>query len=408
MKVAVVYQYYQSDLAPGHSLIYDWTQYLAQQGHEVTVIAGESGYMEREKPTLPWYKRIIRKEQVGKVHVRRTYTYPELHRNYFDKLLSFISFSLSCPLGLFSITKPDLVIGSSPPIFPIFSAWLICKLRRIPFVMEVRDLWPESAIQMGVLKNKPLIKIMTWMEGVLYDKSYKIIALTKGIQNNICSRGWPKDKVIFISCGVDLSKLYPDESGATFIRERYYLQHKKIVLYFGALGEANNIPVILRAAERLQGLSDIVFVLIGDGMQGKVIEQKIMDMKLNNILLHKPVPKDQARLYINAADVCIVTLLNIPLFAGALPTKLFDYMACGKPVLCGVDGEAKVIIDESRAGFSFAPDDDEHLANLIIHVLRDENALEMGQNGIEYVKNNYPSSKMHGIIEEIIFNSGRL
>jgi hypothetical protein len=202
MNIVVVYQYYQPTNAPGHSLIYDWTQHLAECGHDVTVVAGEIGYMQCDKPTVPWYRRIIRKEQVGKVQVCRTLTYSQLHRSYLGRLLGFISFSVSCPMALLFRKKPDLIIGSSPPIFPIFSTWLVCKLRRIPFIMEVRDLWPESAIQMGILKNKPLIKIMTWMEKTLYSRARTIITLTDGIRNNICERGWPKEKVVLVHCDV--------------------------------------------------------------------------------------------------------------------------------------------------------------------------------------------------------------
>ncbi len=406
MKVAVVYQYYQSENAPGHSLIYDWTQHLAANGHDVTVIAGETGYMKRNKPTLPWYRRLIRSEMVASVKVIRTFTYSDIHRGYFNRLLSFISFSLTCPIGLFSLAKPDIVIASSPPIFPIFSAWLACKLRRIPFVMEVRDLWPESAVQMGILKSKPLIKIMQWMERILYNQSYKIIALTEGIKEDICNRGWPTEKVVLVNCGVDINKLYPDNNGAINIRKSYNLEDKKIILYFGAIGEANNISVILRAAQHLKDHHDICFMLVGDGMKSNHFRQKANELMLNNVLILNPVPKDQARDYINAADICVVTLLDIPLFRGALPTKMLDYMACGKPVLCGVRGEAKRVLDESKAGLTFEPNDDKQFSELILEILQNKNmALSMGKNGLKLIQDQFTTSKMFGLIEEII-NSG--
>jgi glycosyltransferase involved in cell wall biosynthesis len=406
MKVTVIYQYYQSDNAPGHSLIYDWTQHLAAKGHDVTVIAGETGYMQSNQPVLPWYKRVIRKEKIGLVKVVRTFTYSDIHRGYLNRLLSFLSFSLTCPLGLFSFTKPDIVIASSPPIFPIFSAWIICKLRRIPFVTEVRDLWPESAVQMGILKNKLLINIMQWMEKILYNQSYKIIALTEGIKNDICRRGWIDKKVVLVNCGVDINKLYPDDESRVQIRKMYNLENKKIILYFGALGEANNIGVILRAAKLLKSHEDICFMLIGDGMQSQQIMEKMKELDLENVILHKPVPKDQARAYINAADICVVTLLDIPLFSGALPTKMLDYMACGKPVLCGVRGEAKRVVEESKAGFVFEPNDDKQFSELILDLIENENTTKMmSKNGIEFIQDKFSSSKMFGLIEEIVISA---
>lgn len=403
MKVVVVYQYYQGHGAPGHSLVYELTQFLAERGHDVTVVSGETGYMQRNMPKLPWYQRIVRRERDGNVNVVRTYTYLELHRSYLGRLLSFISFSLSCPIGLLSVAKPDVVLASSPPIFPMFPAWLICKLRRIPFVLEVRDLWPASAVQMGILKNRQLIGIMAWMERVLYNQSKRIVALTEGIRDDICSRGWPKNKVELVTCGVDFDKLYPDAPGAAFIRDKFGWQDKKIVLYFGALGEANNLPVTLRTAQRLQLREDIVFVLIGDGMKRVETEKQAKELGLKNVLVLPPVPKDEARLYINAADVCLVTLRDIPLFDGAIPTKLIDYMACGKPVLCGIRGEAESIVVGAGAGAMFEPDNDEQLGKLVVDLLRDKAlAKKMGAGGLSYVKSRFSALKMRRQMESLL------
>lgn len=405
MKVAVVYQYYHGHGAPGHSLIYELTQFLAERGHDVTVVSGETGYMQRNMPTLPWYRRIIRRERDGKVNVVRTYTYSELHRSYLGRLLSFISFSLSCPLGLLTVDKPDVVLASSPPIFPMFPAWLICKLRRIPFVMEVRDLWPASAVQMGILKNRQLIGIMAWIERVLYNQSVKIVALTEGIRNDICARGWPKSKVELVTCGVDFDKLYPDAPGAAFIRDKFGWQDKKVVLYFGALGEANNLPVTLRAAQRLQSRQDIVFVLIGDGMKRIETEKQVAALGLENVLVLPPVPKDDARLFINAADLCLVTLRDIPLFDGAIPTKLIDYMACGKAVLCGIRGEAARIVDAAGAGVMFEPENDEQLSRLVADLLNDGAlAIKMGAGGLAYVQDRFSAATMREQMESVLLS----
>ena len=318
MNVCIVYQYFQGHKAPGHSLIYELTQFLAERGHDVTVVSGETGYMKQEQPKIRWFRRILRKENSGKVKIVRTFTFTELHRSYFGRLLSFISFSISGPIGLLSVKKPDVVLASSPPIFPMFTTWLVCKVRRIPFVLEIRDLWPESAIQMGILNNNLLIHVMFWMEKVLYNNASKIIALTDGIRRNICERGWPSEKVELVTCGVDLNKLYPDTDGRNVIRDKYGWDNKNVVMYFGALGEANNIPVILRAAEDLQTNTDILFVLVGDGMKRREIESEVKDKQINNIVMLPAVPKENARLYINAADICLVTLKDIELFDGAI------------------------------------------------------------------------------------------
>lgn len=403
MKICMVYQYYQGHGAPGHSLVYELTQFLARRGHEVTVVAGETGYMRREAITLPWYKRLMRREQDGLINVVRTYTYSELHKSYMGRLLSFLSFSLTCPLGLLFMSRPDVVIASSPPIFPMFSVWLVCKLRRIPLVLEVRDIWPESAVQMGILRNRHLIRIMSWIERVLYDKSRRIVALTEGIQQNIRDRGWQHDKVELVTCGVNFDLLRPDEALRLQTRQNMNWEHRKVVMYFGALGEANNIAVVLRAAQALRCEPQVLFVLVGDGMMSRPLRAMAQAMELDNVLFLDPVPKHEANAYLNAADICLVTLQDIPLFEGAIPTKLLDYMACSKPVICGIRGEAQRIMTMAGAGLVFSPDDDQALVRSILELCNDpEGAENMGSNALAYVREFYSASASQSKMEEIL------
>ncbi|EXI75970.1 MAG TPA: glycosyltransferase family 4 protein [Candidatus Accumulibacter phosphatis] len=403
MKIAIVYQYYQGTGAPGHSLIYELAHFLAGRNHEVTVVTGETGYMQRDTPTLRWYRRLRREEWDGQVRVLRTFTYSELHRSYLGRLLSFASFSLSGAGGLLTVDKPDLVLASTPPIFPIFAAALVCRMRRTPLVVEVRDLWPASAVQMGILKNRLLIGIMAWMERRLYNQSARIVALTEGIRDDICARGWPEDRVEVVTCGVDFDRLYPDRPGAELTRSALGWKDKKVVMYFGALGEANNIPVILRAAQSLRARSDLLFVLVGDGLRRPGIEAEVAESRLGNVVILPPVAKDQARFYLGAADVCLVTLKDIPLFDGAIPTKLIDYMACARPVLCGIRGEAKRILETAQAGLCFEPDDDKQLGTLIGALLDDEGLRErMGSNGLAFVRSHFSAERMREKMERIL------
>jgi len=389
MKVAVVYQYYQGHSSPGHSLVYELTQHLAAEGHSVTVVSGQTGYMQRDKPVLPWYRRLILKEREGLVKIIRTYTYSELHRSYMGRLISFLSFSVTAPFGLLQAEKPDVVLASSPPIFPMLPIWVVCKLRGIPLVFEVRDLWPESAVQMGILRNRLLISIMSWMERLLYDKAKRVVTLTQGIRNDIHARGWPASKLEVITCGVDTQMLYPDAEAGDVVRRNFGWEGRNIVLYFGAMGEANNLDVVIEAAVQCKD-ENTLFLLIGDGMKRAYLEQRITDLKINNVLLLPPVSKHEARGFINAADLCLVTLKDIPLFKGAIPTKLLDYMACGRPVLCGVEGEAADIVQEAQAGIAFQPNSSQQLTTIIAELMDNEPLRsKMGRSGAQYVKNNF-------------------
>jgi len=392
VKITVVYQYYQGHDAPGHSLVYELTQHMAVD-HDVSVISGETGYMDRTLNPMPWYRRLFRIEQDGAVPVLRTYTYVEKKRNVFGRILNFISFSISCPLGLLSVRKPDIVLASSPPLMPMFTAALVCKLRRIPFVIEVRDLWPSSAVEMGVLRNRKMISLMSWMERFLYNHSNVIVALTEGIRKDIVDRGWPSDKVEVVTCGVDFDRLHPDVQGREQVRARHGWNDKTIIMYFGALGVANNMPVILGAAKRLENREDLLFVLVGDGAKKNETLARITAERLGNVQVLDPVPKDQARHYLSAADIGLTTLLDIPLFHGAIPTKLLDYMACSLPVLCGIRGEAEQIMTQGRAGYCFEPNDSEALAAWVDHLARSpEKRAAMGKAGLAYVQQHFSAA----------------
>lgn len=404
MRIAIVYQYFQGHAEPGHSLIYELSQYLAHQGHHVTVIAGATGYMRRGLDSPKgFFNRIFRREREGGVEVWRTYAYSELHRSYTGRLLSFLSFTVSAAVGLLFLPRPDVVLGSSPPLFPVFSTWAICRLRGIPYVTEVRDLWPASAVQLGLLSNRRLIALMAWMERKLYDGSKRVVALTQGIFDDIAGRGWPADRLALVTCGIDSTMLYPDAKAAAEVRSRLDLQSQHIVLYFGALGEANNLPVILRAAQRLRERTDIAFLLVGDGMKRADLEAEVTSTNLRNVRVLPAVPKDQARAYICAADLCLVTLQDIPLFHGAIPTKLLDYMACGRPVLCGVRGEALRIAEDARAGVGFSPDDDAELAATIEALLTNVPAREeMARAGPSYVAVHYSAEATRQKMEHLL------
>lgn len=401
MKIAVVYQYYQGHTSPGHSLVYEYTQHLAERGHQVTVISGETGYMRADQPSRPWYKRLLRTECDGLVKVIRTYTYSELHRSYLGRLLSFISFSLTAPIGLLRANKPDVLLASSPPIFPMFSVWLVCKLRRIPVVFEVRDLWPESAVQMGILRNRPLIAVMSWMERVLYDKSDLIITLTHGIRQDIERRGWPSAKLRVLTCGVDLNMLYPDPASGLETRQKHGWLDRYVVLYLGAMGQANNLDLVLDAASRCED-ARVIFVLIGDGMKRVHLEARVQKEQLDNVAILPSVPKEMARAYICAADFCLVTLLDIPLFHGAIPTKLLDYMACERPVLCGVSGEAAAIVERAAAGIVFSATPENLVSAISELLLAPDCSKEMGESGGRHVREHFNALDNRAVMESIL------
>ena len=363
MKLLVVYPYFVDPGAPGHSVMYDTLVGLAEMGHEVTVVSGEGGYMQgASSPARSWWRRIVYREQVGPIQVLRTLSWRGHQSGLAARLLSYAFLSVLNPLAVLLAPRADAALLSPPPLYPIFTSLLACRLRRLPVVTEVRDLWPGSIVQMGLLRNRSLIAITGWMERCVYDRSRSLVALTEGIRADIVSRGWSAGRVQTLPCAVDTRTLAPDQAARSRVRGDHGWQGRFVLLYFGALGEANNLGVLLDAAERLRHDRRFLFVLVGDGIRRAWLQEQVVARGLDNLQVLPAAPKSRAPDFLNAADVCVVSLQDIPVFAGAIPTKLIEYMACGRPVLCGVRGEARRIVEEAGAGVCFDPDDHAALA----------------------------------------------
>jgi glycosyltransferase involved in cell wall biosynthesis len=408
MKVTILYQYLQDAREPGHQLMLAFAQYLRSREEEIVVVAGEYGYMDPKKVRLAPWRRLIRREIADGVPVIRTYTLPYGHGSAFKRFFSYVSFSITCLLGLLAGPRPDVIYASTPPIFPMFSAWLASRLRRAPLIMEVRDLWPDSLVELGLVKNKILIRTMSWLERFLYNRVDGIVALTDGIRSDIVRRGWPAEKVHAISYGISPARFHADEAGRRRVRAASGWADQKIVAYVGAHGRANNLDVILRAARNLGHRADIRFVLIGDGLEKAQLMADAESMGLSNLVFHPPIAADDAPAYINAADLCVVTLQDVPLFAGAIPTKLIEYMACEKPVMLGVRGEAEDIVKNANAGVVFDPNDDTRLAVLVEELVDDpERRRVLGRNGSAYVRQNFLLERNQARLHELLVAATR-
>ncbi len=322
------------------------------------------------------------------------------------RFLSYALLSILNPLAVLLAPRADVVLLSPPPLYPIFTSMLACRLRGIPVVTEVRDIWPGSIVQMGLLRNPKLIAITAWMERAVYDSSRAIVALTQGIRDDIVGRGWPASRVHTLPCAVDSTRLAPDPVARESMRAAQGWTGRFVVLYFGALGEANNLGVTLRAAHRLAAEQDVLFVLAGDGFRREWLLEQVRVLHLPNVQVLPAAPKSQAAAFYNAADACLVTLQDIPVFAGAIPTKLIESMACGRPVLCGVRGEAQRIVQEAQAGFSFIPDDDSALAALVLRLRSGaDEAAALGAAGRAHVISQFDAAVRVKRLEDLLVSA---
>ena len=276
-------------------------------------------------------------------------------------------------------------MGTTPPIFQAVSAWVVSVIRRRPFLLEVRDLWPEFGVGMGVLTNPVIIALARWLENFLYARATHILVNSPAYHRYMLDKGLPEKKVTFIAYGTDVEMFRPDVDG-TQIRRKLGVDGKFVVVYAGALGAANDIYTILRAADRLRDEPRIRFVLFGDGMERVHIEEDVRRRQLENVILAGVYPKKEMPHVLASSDICLAILQNIEMFRTTYPNKVFDYMAAGRATVLVIDGVIREVIETSKGGVFVEPGDDAQLATTILELSRDpERVRQMGTSARDYL-----------------------
>ena len=329
---------------------------------------------------------LVTEQSIDGVRVLRAYTYPSLHRTFVWRVVSFISFMLSSVWAGLKTGPVDVVMGTSPPIFQAVSACVVAVLRRRPFLLEIRDLWPEFGIDMGILTNPVLIRLSRWLEGFLYSRASHLMVNSPAYRDYLLRKGVPDEKITLISNGVDPDMFDPGQKGAR-IRKKYKLKDRFVVCYAGALGVANDIPTILRAAQQLKRDSRIHILIVGDGKERANLERMAKRMSLDNVTFTGACPKNDMNDYLAASDAGLATLQNIPMFQMTYPNKVFDYMAAGRPTVLGIDGVIRKVVEAARGGVFVQPGDPTVFASTIMELSRSpERAAKMGRDARTYVE----------------------
>jgi len=348
-----------------------------------TIVASDLSYLTGKK--VAGARGCITEQNVDGIRVLRAYTFPSLHRSFIWRVVSFLSFMVTSVWAGLRAGKVDVVMGTSPPIFQAVSAWLVAALRRRPFLLEIRDLWPEFAIDMGVLRSPILIRFSRWLEGWLYRRADQMLVNSPAYRDYLIRKGIPASKVAFIANGVDPDMFDPESDGAS-VREQLGLGGKFVVVYAGALGMANDIPTLLRAADRLKSNPEIQFLLVGDGKDRPALKAQARKMGLANVLFTGAQPKSDMRHWLAAADACLAILKDIPMFRTTYPNKVFDYMAAGRPTILAIDGVIRDVIETAGAGMFVPPGREDLLAQAVETLSADRvRCREMGQRARAHV-----------------------
>lgn len=392
MKIGIIHQYYLLPGASGGSRFNEMAAQWARAGCDVTVIAGTADYATGASPAR-YRGRLVTEERDGAVRVLRCHVPSTYARGYAGRMWAFLGFVLSSTLALARLGRVDVVIATSPPLVTAIPGYLAARLgrRRPRWVFEVRDLWPESAVTTGVLRSGSLLtRLLYRLEAWAYRSADHISVLTPAFSDDICRRGLAEpDRITLLPNGADLDMFVAGERDNDLRRE-FGWGDRFVVMYAGAHGKANGLDQLLDAAEHLRSRPDILIACVGDGPERKRLAELAEARGLHNIVFHGAVPKSRMPDVVNACDVGAAVLQANPTFRTVYPNKVFDYMACRRPVLLAIDGVARrMVCDEARAGIYVEPEDGAACAAAITALADDPGLRErLGDDGLRWVREN--------------------
>tara|TARA_B110000503_G_scaffold108636_1_gene162493 strand:- start:2607 stop:3854 length:1248 start_codon:yes stop_codon:yes gene_type:complete len=415
MNILIIHQYFLEKGDGGGSRFNEMTKAWAQEGNKITVLAGMVHYATGKKEIKYKGKYILEDPDFYEnVDVIRCHVSESYNTNFIGRLWAYFSFVVSSTYaGLFKVKgKYDVILVTSPPLFVGITAYILSKIKRLPFVFEIRDLWPESAIDTGVLKNKMIIKFAYSFEGFIYKRAKLINVLTPAFRDKLIRiKCVPKEKVILIPNAADFNlaeRIQKDYSfSAVTFRKELGLENKFVITYVGAHGVANHLIQLIDAAEKLQN-TDIVFQLIGSGMRKGFLQNEVIKRNLANVIFRDPVAKSEVFKYILSSDMGASVLKKADAFKTIYSNKTFDYMSCKKPVFLLIDGVSRELLEKANCGVYVEPENISMIVSKSIECSKLSNSqlAKLGVNGYDYARSNFDrkilSSKYINLIEKII------
>jgi glycosyltransferase involved in cell wall biosynthesis len=390
--ILIVHQYFLGKNDAGGSRWNQFAKYWAEQGHKVTILAGMVHYAVGKKQPKYKGKFIVREKESKGVDVLRCHVSESYNKSFIGRFWAYISFTFSTIwAGMFKADKCDVIICTSPPLTVGLTGWILSRLKKTPMVFEVRDLWPESAIDTGVLTNKWLIKLSYWLERKSYSSSSWINVLTPAFKEKLINeKRISSDKISMIPNGADLDIFKPGPIN-NWVREKHNLGDNFVVTYVGAHGRANHLIQLLHAAKILKEKDpDVKIMLVGDGMEKPILKEKAQEWNMDNVIFIDSVPKDVIVDYVAASNVCTAVLKKVDTFKTVYPNKVFDYMSAKRPVILAIDGVARKLVEDARAGIYVEPENAEYFVEAVLHLKKDpELCNQLGRNGLDFVKNHF-------------------
>jgi colanic acid biosynthesis glycosyl transferase WcaI len=398
VKILYVSQYFPPEMGAPAARAAELSKHWARMGHEVTILTGfpnhPTGVVPREWRSR--FRRLHHTETVDGVCVVRTWLWPLPNRKGHERIRNYASFCFSSAIRGLALPRSDVIIATSPQLLVALSGWWLAMWKRVPFVFEVRDLWPESLVAVGAAGEGTLLhRTLELIAGFLYRRADRIVVVTPSFKDHLAQH-WkvPAAKISIVENGVETNVFRPDPQAAETIKQ-LNLEDRFLICYIGTMGNAHGLGTLIAAAEELQStLPSAMFLLIGEGAEKEHVMQLAVTRRLSNIRFLDQQPRERIPAYVSAADLCLVMLKKTELFKTVIPTKLLEYMACARPVIVTVDGQARRIVEAAKAGIFVEPENSRALAQSICNLARcPAQRQQMGTSGRQYIVQNFSRDK---------------
>lgn len=394
MKILFISNYFYPEGNAPATRVYEMTRRWAKAGHDVTVVTAV--------PNVPagivyegFQNKWRQEEDVQGVRVIRVWTYLAANAGTGRRIASYLSFMLAAFWAGLRLDRPDVVIATSPQFFCGWGGWLLATVRRLPFVLEVRDLWPDSIVAVGAMKESVMIGFLQWLELKLYAGAARIVTVGDSYRDRLLDRGVDPAVISVVPNGVDLASFTEInstlDSRADF-RAEFGLGDRFVCAYVGTIGMAAGLGVVLRAADLLQGAGrdDVCFLLVGDGANRVDLQHELEERSLSNVRITGRLPKSRIPEVLASVDACLVHLIKTELFRTVIPSKIFEAAAMQKPIILGIEGTSASLVSEAGAGICIEPENEFDLVAAVDQLARHpEQALAMGAAGLEFVSRRY-------------------
>jgi len=375
------------------SRTYEHARRWVELGHAVTVLTGAPNFPSGR--VHPGYRNALWKREVlDGIQVVRVWTYITANEGVFRRSLDYLSFMVSAILASPFLARPDIIVATSPQFFTPCAAWIVSLLRRRPFVFELRDLWPDSIVAVGAVRESALIRALRKVEYFLYRRARRIVCVTQSFRRILEANGIDFAKIAVVPNGVDLQTYRPG-SKPLDLEKQLGVERKFVAAYVGTIGMAHGLGTVLEAAARLKPRQDIVFLLVGTGAEQSALMQRCVDERLENVRFVGAVSKELVREYWKLCDVALVLLRDSPLFAHVIPSKMFEAMGMERPIILGLRGESREILEIAGAGIAISPQSSPELAEAILR-LADDPAMRqrLGLSGRSFAAREYDRARL--------------